>query len=238
MDQRRDPESTTETVEPQSAQDGHAPEAEPASPVAGGKGNAPEPGKPSRVAGELVEWIKALAVAGLLVFVIRWFLVSPFIVDGPSMQPNFWDRERIIVNKIIYDIREPKRGEVIVFHVPEEGRDFIKRVIGVAGDTVKVEGDTVTINGEPIEEGYLKEAYENAHAAGGTYNPNDSDWSDFPNSRVPEGTVPEGKLFVMGDNRSNSEDSRMIGYVPIDRVVGRADLVYWPIRDFHFISHK
>jgi signal peptidase I len=193
---------------------------------------------PSKLAGELVEWIKALAVAGLLVFVIRWFLVSPFIVDGPSMQPNFWDRERIIVNKIVYDIRDPHRGEVIVFHVPEEGRDFIKRVIGVPGDVVKVDGDTVTINGKPVEESYLKKAYEDAHASGGLYNPVENDWSNFPNDRVTEGKVPEGKLFVMGDNRSNSEDSRMIGYIPKDRVVGRADLVYWPIPDFHFISHQ
>jgi len=187
----------------------------------------------SKASGELFEWIKALAVAGILVFLIRWFLVSPFIVDGPSMQPNFWNRERIIVNKIIYDIREPKRGEVIVFHVPEEGRDFIKRVIGEPGDTVKVEGDKVTINGEPLDESYLREAYEAAHAAGRLYNREEG----FPNVRFPDGKVPEGTLFVMGDNRSNSEDSRMIGFIPLDRVVGRADLVYWPLGDFHFVSH-
>lgn len=187
----------------------------------------------SKASGELVEWIKALAVAGILVFLIRWFLVSPFIVDGPSMQPNFWNRERIIVNKIIYDIRQPKRGEVIVFHVPEEGRDFIKRVIGEPGDTVQVEGDKVTVNGEPLDESYLKEAYEEAHAAGRLYNREEG----FPNMRFPDGKVPEGTLFVMGDNRSNSEDSRMIGFIPLDRVVGRADLVYWPLGDFHFVSH-
>jgi len=186
-----------------------------------------------KASGEVMEWIKALAVAGILVFLIRWFLVSPFIVDGPSMQPNFWNRERIIVNKIIYDIREPKRGEVIVFHVPEEGRDFIKRVIGEPGDTVKVEGDQITINGEPLGETYLKQAYEDAHAAGRLYNTEDG----FPNARFPDGKVPEGTLFVMGDNRSNSEDSRMIGFIPLDRVVGRADLVYWPLGDFHFVKH-
>ena len=187
----------------------------------------------SKASGELVEWIKALAVAGILVFLIRWFLVSPFIVDGPSMQPNFWNRERIIVNKIIYDIRQPKRGEVIVFHVPEEGRDFIKRVIGEPGDTVKVDGDQITINGEPLDETYLKQAYADALAAGQLYNRG----SGFPNVRFPDGKVPEGTLFVMGDNRSNSEDSRMIGFIPLDRVVGRADLVYWPLGDFHFVFH-
>ena len=203
-----------------------------------GSGEAGAPQKPgnSRMGNEIFEWIKALAIAGLLVFVIRWFLVSPFIVDGPSMQPNFKDRERIIVNKIIYDIREPKRGEVIVFHVPEEKRDFIKRVIGVPGDTIRVEGDSVYINGEPIEESYLKESYDSKHAQGQDYNEKKFN-SDFPNESFPDGKVSEDMLFVMGDNRSNSEDSRMIGYIPIDRVVGRADLVFWPIGDFHFIKH-
>lgn len=195
------------------------------------------PKKTSRAGNELTEWIKALAIAGLLVFVIRWFLVSPFIVDGPSMEPNFWDRERIIVNKIIYDIRQPERGEVIVFHVPDQGRDFIKRVIGLPGETVKVEGDTIYINGKPIEENYLKDAYEKAHAQGVLYNSNDPERSNFPNSRVPDNVVPEGMLFVMGDHRDNSEDSRMIGFISMDEIVGRADLIFWPLKDFSFISH-
>lgn len=182
---------------------------------------------------ELMEWIKALAIAGVLVVLIRWFLVSPFIVDGPSMKPNFHDRDRIIVNKIIYDIRTPKRGEVIVFHVPEEGRDFIKRVIAVPGDTVKVEGDTVTINGEAVVEHYLQAEIDKAEASGIPYNKSEG----FPNMRFPDGTVPDGTLFVMGDNRSNSEDSRAIGYIPLERVVGRADLVYWPLDQIKLVKH-
>ncbi|WP_276352525.1 signal peptidase I [Cohnella caldifontis] len=243
MDERQHPESeerepfadrtaangaNSETGEPGGTDAGDRSPEEPA---------APRKQESSRLAGELVEWIKALAIAGLLVFVIRWLLVSPFIVDGPSMQPNFWDRERIIVNKIVYDIRKPKRGEVIVFHVPDEGRDFIKRVIGVPGDTVKVDGDKVYINGQQIEEPYLKAAYDAAHAAGNDYNSAGQWWDDFPNSQNPDGKVPEGALFVMGDNRSNSEDSRTIGFIPLSRVVGRADLVYWPLPDFHFIKH-
>jgi len=199
-----------------------------------GRSNNP---KKSKAGNELTEWIKALAIAGILVFVIRWFLVSPFIVDGPSMEPNFWNRERIIVNKIIYDIREPKRGEVIVFHVPEEGRDFIKRVIALPGETVKVEGDQVYINGEPLDETYLKGAYDKAHENGELYNRYDGDRSNFPNSSFPDGVVPEGTVFVMGDNRPNSEDSRMIGYIPTDRIVGRADLIFWPIKDFKLVKH-
>jgi signal peptidase I len=202
-----------------------------------GGSDKPSPPAPSRAGRELTEWIKALAIAGLLVFVIRWFLVSPFIVDGESMQPNFLNGERIIVNKIIYDIRTPKRGEIIVFHVPAEGRDFIKRVIGLPGDTVKVDGDKVYINGQLLDEPYLKAAYDQAHAQGVLYNKYDGDRSNFPNANFPDGVVPKGTVFVMGDNRPNSEDSRMIGYIPIDRIVGRADLVFWPLADAHLVNH-
>lgn len=182
---------------------------------------------------EVVEWLKAIAIALVLVIFIRWFLFKPFIVEGPSMQPNFHTGERLIVNEILYDIRDPKPGEVIVFHVPDEGRDFIKRVIAVAGDTVQVEGDTVTVNGQVVDEKYIQEAIDQSHKDNMLYN----SYKNFPNSDFPNGTVPEGHVFVMGDNRSNSTDSRMIGYIPLEDIVGRADLIFWPITDFQFIKH-
>ncbi|WP_042203584.1 signal peptidase I [Paenibacillus camerounensis] len=187
---------------------------------------------PQKQKNEVLEWIKAIAIALVLVFLIRWLLFKPFIVDGPSMQPNFHTGERVIVNEILYDIRSPQRGEVIVFHVPSEGRDFIKRVIAVAGDTVKVEGDVVTVNGEPVDETYIQEAIDLRHANNSLYNN-----KDFPNEEVPDGTVPEGHIFVMGDNRSDSTDSRMIGYVPLGDIVGRADLIFWPVKDISIINH-
>ncbi|XEC97084.1 signal peptidase I [Paenibacillus tarimensis] len=182
---------------------------------------------------EIVEWIKALAIAALLVFLIRTFLFSPFIVDGPSMQPNFETGERVIVNKIIYDIRQPKRGEVVVFHVPEEGRDFIKRVIGVPGDKVRLEGDSLFINDEPVDEPYLKEAIEQARSRGEIYNTGDN----FPNHYVQSDVVPENMILAFGDNRRNSKDSRMIGFVSIEEVVGRADIIFWPIGQIKFVNH-
>ena len=109
------------------------------------------------------------------------------------MEPNFVSNQKLIVNEILYDIRKPERGEVIVFHVPDEGRDFIKRVIAVAGDTVKVEGDKVLVNGEPVNETYIQEAIDQAHAENRLYNN-----TDFPNSFVQDGVVPEGHVFVMG----------------------------------------
>jgi len=182
---------------------------------------------------EAMEWIKAIVIAVVLVLVTRWLLFAPFIVDGPSMHPNFYTGERIIVNKIVYDFRAPKHSEVVVFHVPSEGRDFIKRVIGVPGDTVKVEGDTITVNGKVIEEPYIQEALDEKHKNNQLYNIE----RNFPNEQFPDGKVPEGYVFVLGDNRSNSTDSRAIGYVPFKDIIGRADLVFWPVKDISLIGH-
>ncbi|MDF2670243.1 MAG: signal peptidase [Paenibacillus sp.] len=176
------------------------------------------------VKNEAWEWAKALLIALGLVFVIRWFIFAPFIVDGESMEPNFDNAERIIVNKILYNVREPKRGEVVVFHAPAE-KDYIKRVIALPGETVRVQGDKVYVNGELLDEPYLKEAMDKAHQAGGNYN----------NRNYAEAKVPEGSIFVMGDNRSFSSDSRMIGPVELEKIVGRADLIFWPANKIHWI---
>ncbi|OUS68004.1 signal peptidase I [Paenibacillus sp. MY03] len=186
---------------------------------------------------EIVEWIKALVIAVVLVFFIRMFLFEPFIVDGPSMEPNFESGERLIVNKILYSIREPRFGEVVVFDVPEQGRKFIKRVIGVSGDKIRVEGDDLYINDVKVEEPYIAEAIEAAKAAGGMYNGNGPRYN-FPNDTVTEMTVPEGAVFAMGDHRDNSTDSRMIGFVKDDEIVGRADVIFWPLNKLEFIKHK
>ncbi|NGM81177.1 signal peptidase I [Paenibacillus sp. 7124] len=187
---------------------------------------------PPKQKNEVLEWVKAIAIALILVILIRWLLFKPFIVDGPSMKPNFHTGERVIVNEILYDIRSPQRGEVIVFHVPSEGRDFIKRVIAVAGDTVKVEGDVVTVNGQKVNETYIQKAIDQKHANNQLYND-----KNFPNEDFKDGKVPEGHVFVMGDNRSDSTDSRMIGYVPLGDIVGRADVIFWPVSDMEWIKH-
>jgi len=185
---------------------------------------------------EIVEWIKAIAIAVLLVFVVRTFLFSPFLVDGASMEPNFHTKERVIVNLLVYRLGEPKYGDVIVFNVPEEGRRFIKRVIGVPGDTIEVKGDDVYINGERIDEPYLAEAIAESHAEGETYN-RLSDYFSFPNEIYKDNVVPEGHFFVMGDNRSDSKDSRAIGFISEEDIIGRADVVMWPIKEFRLIKH-
>ncbi|MFD0616684.1 signal peptidase I [Paenibacillus sp. GCM10027629] len=191
-----------------------------------------QPGK-NKLKNEAVEWAKAIAIAVVLVVIIRWFVFAPFMVDGPSMQPNFHTGERVIVNKFLYDFRAPKPGEVVVFHVPQENRDYIKRVVAVAGDTVKVQGDDVYVNGKKISEPYIQGVLDEYHSKGEQYN----NLRDFPNADVTEEKVPEGHIFAMGDNRRNSTDSRMIGYIDLKEVVGRAEVVFWPYKDITIVNH-
>ncbi len=188
--------------------------------------------KTKSVKDEILEWIKALLIALAIILVVRWLAFNPFLVDGESMRPNFQDGEMIVVNKLIYEFRDPRRGEVIVFLAPE-GKDFIKRIIALPGERVRVEGDRVYVNDQVLEEGYLTEAIEAARALGRSYNNGNY-------SVTAEVTVPENTLFVLGDNRSHSKDSRFpdVGFVSYDQIVGRADLVYWPIRELGIVQHE
>ncbi len=165
---------------------------------------------------EVWEWIKALAVAIALAFFIRTFLFAPFIVEGQSMESTLHNEEKLVVNKAIYYLQEPKRGDIIVFHA-EATRDYIKRVIGVAGDTVEVKNDVLYINGKQVDEPYLA---KNREKIKGQNIPLTEDFGPI--------VIPPGHIFVMGDNRLNSHDSRAIGPVDLKTVVGRAEFVFWP----------
>ncbi len=174
------------------------------------------------------EWIRALVIAFILAGAVRYFIFAPIVVDGESMMPTLQDRDRMIVNKISYNIGDAERFDIVVFEAPE-GKDYIKRVIGLPGDTVEYKEDTLYVNGEPIEEPYL-ESFKNDLLDGNlTY--------DFDLSGVTgQTTVPEGQLFVMGDNRQHSKDSRSIGFVPIEKVVGEANVVFWPLNDIQVME--
>ncbi|AQQ53744.1 signal peptidase I [Planococcus lenghuensis] len=177
---------------------------------------------------ELWEWSKALLIAFGLAAIIRFFFFAPIVVDGESMMPTLENGDRMIVNKIGYEIGEPDRFDIVVFHADEE-KDFIKRVIGVPGDHVAYEDDQLYINGEPVEEPYLEELQAITEG---------SLTEDFTLEDVAMGksTIPEGYVFVLGDNRRASKDSRYIGLVPIDEIVGSTQIVFWPFEDVGFVE--
>jgi signal peptidase I len=177
---------------------------------------------------ELWEWAKALIIAVLLAAIIRYFLFAPIIVDGLSMMPTLHDHDRMIVNKLSYKIGEPDRFDIVVFHAPE-GKDYIKRVIGLPGDKVEYRNDTLYINGKAIDEPYLDEYKKDVI---------DGPWTEPFTLKELTGqeTVPEGELFVMGDNRRYSKDSRHIGTVPMEKVLGNTSVIYWPLDEIKVVK--
>jgi len=177
------------------------------------------------------EWITVIGVALLIAFVVRGFVLQQFYISGPSMESTMFQNNRVLVNKLSYRLHDIHRGDVVVFDrvttdgVEVQHDDLIKRVIGVAGDSVSIAGCVVSVNGSEIEEPYLND-YDLAQ-------PNLED-----RCRVPEmasTSVEPGHLFVMGDNRPQSFDSRMFGTIEEDLVVGRAFVIIWPLGSFHWL---
>jgi signal peptidase I len=179
---------------------------------------------------ELWEWTKALLIAVVLAAVIRYFLFAPIVVDGLSMMPTLHDQDRMIVNKLSYEIGAPKRFDIIVFHAPE-GKDYIKRVIGLPGDRIEYKNDTLYVNGKAYKEPYLDE-YKKQVVDGPLTDP-------FTlKEKIGRKTVPKGELFVMGDNRRFSKDSRHIGTIPLSKVIGKTSVIYWPLKDAKIVKEK
>ncbi|WLR52319.1 signal peptidase I [Bacillus tianshenii] len=181
----------------------------------------------SRTKSETWEWVKALVIAVALAAIIRYFLFAPIVVDGESMMPTLENHDRMIVNKLNYNIGEPERFDIVVFEATEE-KDYIKRVIGLPGDKVEYKDDVLYINDKPVEEPYLDEIKKQVDG-NLTY--------DFTLEELTgHKTVPEGELFVLGDNRRFSKDSRMIGTISMDRIIGEAQIVYWPLKEIRFMN--
>ncbi len=196
----------------------------------------------------LAEMLESVIYAFLVAMIIRIFFFQTFWIPSGSMEPTLHEGDRIIANKLIYRLREPERGEVVIFRVfqPAGGptgvltleeaeeraraggshgfrrlsgtkrvssrgfdvQDYIKRVVGLPGDMVEVDGGAIYVNGEELVEKFETRAPDYSH-----YGPI---------------TVPPGEVFVLGDNRSNSQDSHVIGTVPIRNIEGRAEAVFWP----------
>jgi signal peptidase I len=177
---------------------------------------------------ETWEWIKALAAALLLAGIIRFFLFAPVVVDGQSMMPTLHNGDRLIVSKIGYMIGEPKRFDIVVFHATEE-KDYIKRVIGLPGDEIEYKDDKLYVNGKQVNEEYLKPYKQKTKDGNLTY--------DFTLYELTgKKKVPEGQLFVLGDNRRNSNDSRNIGTIDEDLILGKASFRFWPLSDIGFVK--
>ncbi len=167
----------------------------------------------SSVKNSAMEWIKSILIALVLAFVIKTFLFNSTKVMGSSMQPTLHENDRIFVNKIVYVIKSPERGDIITLHAPDkENTEYIKRIIGLPGDKVSIEDGKVILNGNELKENYIDpDSYTDTHL--------DSEW-----------TVPEGQVFVLGDNRAPgaSKDSRVLGTIDEDEIVGRAGIRYFP----------
>ncbi len=166
---------------------------------------------------EVIEWIKCILVSVLIALVIRTFVFNSTKVIGSSMYPTLEENDRLFSNKVVYFIGEPKRGDVVIIKAPDDPKkDYIKRVVGVAGDKIEIKDGSVYLNGEVIEEDYIEV---------GSFTDIYSEYS---------WEVPENHLFVLGDNRAPgaSKDSRSFGIVKEDSVKGKASLRYYPFDKF------
>lgn len=161
--------------------------------------------------GGVLEFLIILVVSFVLVFgFVRPFVVEAFWIPSASMVPTLKYGDRVLVNKFIYRFTEPERGDIIVFKsVQGDDQDLIKRVVGVPGDEIKVRGGRLFVNGEPQREPYVNEKYPDRSFYAPTI-------------------VPKGHIFAMGDNRANSQDSRVFGPVPKENIEGEAFLRFWP----------
>ncbi len=169
---------------------------------------------------EVKEILRVLIISAAIIFPIRYFIAQPFVVRGASMEPSFADREYLVIDEASYYFREPQRGETIVFRYPRDPKQFfIKRIIGLPHERIKIEKGSVMLFNEQYPEGFtLQEEY--------LYPPGRSTHPET------EKTLGDGEYFVMGDNRDFSSDSRIWGALPKDKIVGRALFRAWPVARF------
>ena len=171
----------------------------------------------------IVEIVKVVVISLAIIIPIRYFLIQPFYLKGASMEPNFEDHQYLIVNEISYRFQEPTRGDIIVFRYPKDPRQyFIKRIIGLPGETVKVKDGKIYIFNEQYAQGIAvneNDYLENAFTSGNK-----------------ELTLGEEEYFVLGDNRNASLDSRSFGAVPKRLIKGKVWLRGWPFDDFKIFT--
>jgi signal peptidase I len=170
-----------------------------------------------------VEWAVVVVGALVVAFVVKTFLFQAFYIPSESMEPTLDVGDRVLVNKLSYDAHDVNRGDLVVFvrpagdpaFGPTETEDLIKRVIGLPGETIEARDGVVYVDGRRLEEPYLVDG--------------------IPTENLPAQEVPVGHVFVMGDNRTNSEDSRVFGAVDEGLIVGRAFVRVWPLDDLSLL---
>lgn len=180
---------------------------------------APETGEQPAAPGWgrfVLDVLETLLLSAALFLVIN-ALSARVRVDGFSMKPTLQDSEFVLVNRLAYRFGAPQRGDIVVFHFPLDpgSQDLIKRVIGLPGETISVSAGVVSVNGQPLQEPYI--------AAPPLYS---GEW-----------VVPNDSLFVLGDNRNDSSDSHSWGMLPLQEIVGKAVLIYWPFPEWKMIDH-
>jgi signal peptidase I len=161
----------------------------------------------------LVGWARDLVVSVVLAILVILFLYQPVKVEGTSMMPSLIDQERIFINKFVYrfGIDDIQRGDLVVFWFPQDpSKSYIKRVIGLPGDTIEVDNGDVIVNGQVLREDYVRDEYRDRMS-------------------MSQYKVHEDEYFVLGDHRSSSNDSRAWGGVPRTHIYGKAVFVYWPL---------
>ena len=170
-----------------------------------------------------VEWIVVIGGAVIVAFIIKTFVMQAFFIPSGSMEPTLAVDDRVLVNKLSYRFGEPERGDSVVFARPETSprtgddiEDLIKRIVGLPGDSIVIENGKVAVNGAVLDEAYLP---------AGTVTQN----GILPCTAAAPCEVPEGEIFVMGDNRGNSQDSRYIGTIEESTIVGEAFVRIWPL---------
>jgi signal peptidase I len=167
-----------------------------------------------------VEWVVIIGGAFLVAFVVKTFLIQAFFIPSGSMLPTLHEDDRVLVNKLSYDLHDVHRGDLVVFERPENEaagqiKDLIKRVVGLPGERIESRDGDVYIDGDLLEEPYLADGAET--------------------TGLEPQTVPEGHVFVMGDNRGDSMDSRVFHAIDEDLIVGRAFVRVWPLPDLSLL---
>ncbi len=183
---------------------GHDPYPDPPEPSPSGKGT---------LGRALIDLLETIAPAFVIALLINFFLAQSTYVYGHSMEPNLHSDQRLVVEKVTYRLRLPERGDIVIIDVETSEIPLIKRVIGLPGETVSIRDNQVFIDGAPLAEEYLDDVVQR------DYGPQQ---------------VPAGHIFVLGDNRGASNDSRYFGAVSLEQVLGRAWLSYWPLSELHF----